>query len=153
MNTIQRLAAGTVLASVPLMSVGCCVKTSNHPLFVSLNEVRDRLPGGAVFDENSNGVLDERELETYFRVMLNRPEGERFNQADLKEMKTIASNLKLSHPSYKEGLPLNIKNTWKNLQTFIKAQERITQDKQDNEIRERKNKMFPPLMVPRDEGL
>lgn len=134
MNIIQKLAAGAVL-SAPIAIVGC------HDLRLPLRELGDRLPGGTVFDKNNDGILENRELEMYFRVMLNRPEGEHFNRDDLKEMKKVASNLRSNLGD--NWIPANIVSTLRNLRILIDATERNIQDRQDDEIRTKKNKMFP----------
>lgn len=134
MNPIQRLTAGVIL-SAPIAIVGC------QDNIVPLSEMRGRLPGGTVFDKNNDSILENRELEMYFRVMLNRPEGEHFNRDDLEEMRKVASNLRSNLGD--NWLPANIVVTLRNLQNFIYATERNIQDRQDDEIRTKKNKMFP----------
>jgi len=141
-NTIQRLVAGVVL-SAPIATIGCSAFTRNC---VPLIEIRDRLPGGTIFDENHNNILETRELEKYFRVMLNKSVGENFTKHDLEEMRKVAPRLRLHHHSYGDGgIPSNIRETLKNLEVFIDTIERNIQNGQDDEIREKKNKMFPPI--------
>ena len=151
MNTIQKLVARTLLASIPLMSVGC----SNQSQFgenISLDKLRDVLPSGEVFDENHDGALSAVELQRYFSVTFEKKKDDIFTQGEIDKMRTIARYLdsyvvswKSRGERYEPILPKNVALTVKELKGFIQVHQRVLWNKQDTELRDKKYKMFPSL--------